>query len=491
MEYLFINNPSEVDWGLAKDLNLKDDLCIVQDNLRPQLDLTKIESAFMADVAHAGLHFYKPGTFKKLSLATLNWFFLSPAPNTRTNAWMASFHVMVLKRGVLEKLNLEVKYNTAHFLAADLAFQVLRSGGLVVHQPDLIQQVNVLHNGQLTVDSTDLRRFILRFFGKRAALIAFPLSWFSILKSKDRRINYELNSDSHHLLLQHKNKTITSYSAVIPTINRYAYLKKAIYSLLQKDHPPAEIIVVDQTPERDRVAGYYDEFKAMPVKVFFIETAGQSTARNYAVHRVTSEWILFFDDDSETWADMVKEHIYLLEHSLADVSTGISLAPWKDKSHIPDFINYYHIASVLDTGNCMMRKSLVEEAGLFDLAFDKGSGADDNLGKRLFLKGAVIVFNPKAIRTHHKAPMGGLRTHGAWWKNKGTYFGPFPLPTESYDFMRFYPRAFYLRLCMYRLITSYRRSGLAMNIINTILFPVKVLVSYRKAQALLKTGLRN
>jgi hypothetical protein len=137
----------------------------------------------------------------------------------------------------------------------------------------------------------------------------------------------------------------------------------------------------------------------------------------------------------------------------------------------------------------MMRKRLVEEAGWFDLAFDKGSGADDNLGKRLYLRGAKIVFNPKAIRTHHKAPMGGLRTHGAWWKNKGTYFGPFPLPTESYDFLRFYPREFYTRLCLYRLVTSYRRSGFAMNMINTILFPVKVMASYRKAKTLLAMGL--
>lgn len=275
-----------------------------------------------------------------------------------------------------------------------------------------------------------------------------------------------------------------------PTLNRYAYLKKAIYSLLNNPVPPSEIVVVDQSPENTRPADYYDEFDPRVVKVHFLKQAGQSTARNYAIRQSNQDWIYFFDDDSEAWEDTIVEHIRLLEYSVADVSTGVSLAPWKDRSYIGDEISFYHVASVLDTGNCMMRRSLVEQVGLFDPAFDKGSGADDNLGKRLFLSGACIVFNPSAIRTHHKAPMGGLRQHGAWWKNKGTYFGPFPLPTDSYDFARFYPRRYYLRLCLFRLISSYRGSGFAMNVVNTLLFPLKVWISYRKSLKLLRIGIR-
>lgn len=489
MEYLYTDKPESLDWQSAQDLNKKDDLCIAKSDLRNLLNLPLIANGFAEDLVHAGLYFYETSCFQKLSLAALNWFFLFPQPDAESTSWMASMHVLILKKGLLQKLDLRVQYNTTDLLAADLAFQVLRSGGWAAHRPDLVMKADALPRHQQQIESADLRTFILRFFGRREALLAFPFKTYSIVNSTTPKIQIRQIFDRHHLLSSEKQKSIDAYSAVIPTINRYAYLKKAIYSLLQNDDPPAEVIVVDQTPEPDRIHGYYDEFADKPVKVFFLTTAGQSTARNYAVKQATCEWILFFDDDSETWVDMIQEHRYLLEHSRADVSTGISLAPWKDKSFIPDFINFYHIASVLDTGNCMMRKRLVEEVGWFDLAFDKGSGADDNLGKRLYLRGAKIVFNPKAIRTHHKAPMGGLRTHGAWWKNKGTYFGPFPLPTESYDFLSFYPPEFYIRLCLYRLVTSYRRSGIAMNMINTILFPVKVMVSYRRAKTLLTIGL--
>jgi hypothetical protein len=123
---------------------------------------------------------------------------------------------------------------------------------------------------------------------------------------------------------------------------------------------------------------------------------------------------------------------------------------------------------------------------MFDLAFDRGSGADDNLGKRLYMKGNIIVFNPYAIRTHHKASTGGLRQHGAWWRNKGTLWGPFPLPTESYNFITFYPNSSYVKLCFYKLITSYRRSGILQSLVNTLLFPWKVFQSYRKASVLLR-----
>jgi len=489
MEYLFTDKPESLDWQTTQDLNKNDDLCIAKSDLRNHLNLPLIANGFAEDLVHAGLFFYETSSFQKLSLAALNWFFLFPQSDAQSTSWMASMHVLILKKGLLQKLDLGVQYNTTDLLAADLAFQVLRSGGWAAHRPDLVMNTDALPHHQQQIASDDLGTFILRFFGRREALLAFPFKTYSIVNSATPKIQLRKVFDHRHLLSPEKQKTIDAYSAVIPTINRYAYLKKAIYSLLQNDHPPAEVIVVDQTPEPDRIRGYYDEFSEKPVKVFFLTTAGQSTARNHAVKQATCEWILFFDDDSEAWPDMIREHCDLLEHSQADVSTGISLAPWKDRSFIPDSINFYHIASVLDTGNCMMRKRLVEEAGWFDLAFDKGSGADDNLGKRLYLRGAKIVFNPKAIRTHHKAPMGGLRTHGAWWKNKGTYFGPFPLPTESYDFLRFYPREFYTRLCLYRLVTSYRRSGFAMNMINTILFPVKVMASYRKAKTLLAMGL--
>lgn len=487
MEFLFIDSRDSINWLEVKRFNALDDICICDATLRPLLNLSRITAGLPEDVIHAGLFFYHPRAFDRMLLASLNWFFMRPSEQVKSTSLMASLHLLILKKGVLDRLEINTSYTMKDLIAADISLQVLRNGGLVANDPSVFLKEPELPKSKLRVDKVDQIRFIARFFGKRLSLFAFPLSLGSVLSAGPK---IQIQKGRFGLTKGKKLKEVARYSAVIPTINRYAYLKKAIYSLLNNPVPPSEIVVVDQSPENTRPLDYYDEFDPRLVKVHFLKQAGQSTARNYAVRQSNEDWIYFFDDDSEAWEDTIVEHIRLLEYSVADVSTGVSLAPWKDRSYIGDEISFYHVASVLDTGNCMMRRSLVEQVGLFDPAFDKGSGADDNLGKRLFLSGACIVFNPSAIRTHHKAPMGGLRQHGAWWKNKGTYFGPFPLPTDSYDFARFYPRRYYLRLCLFRLISSYRRSGLAMNVVNTLLFPLKVWISYRKSLKLLRIGIR-
>ncbi len=65
------------------------------------------------------------------------------------------------------------------------------------------------------------------------------------------------------------------------------------------------------------------------------------------------------------------------------------------------------------TNNTMLRRSALERSGLFDLAFDRGSRADHDLGMRLHLAGAALVYDPDVEVYHHHAPIGGLRTHGA------------------------------------------------------------------------------
>lgn len=484
MEYLYIDNTDRINWQDLTERNRHSELCIVDSGLRHCLNEVRIKQGFREDIVHAGLYFHAPKAFQRISLGALVWFFLRPEQDVKSTSWMASAHLLLLKQGVLSKVQVNTTYSSSQMIVADLAFQVLRGGGLVAHDPNVLASYPSRQYTTL-VSNSDLRLFLLRHFGLRACLASFPFS-LGVISQSNKEKKMTPSSLGFCLLDKIKHKSISAYSAVIPTLNRYAYLRKAINSLLENSRPPAEIIVVDQTPVASRESGYYDEFDPAVVKVFYLNKAGQSTARNHALRQTAHNWILFWDDDSEAWDDMIIEHIRLLEYSVADVSTGVSLAPWKDKSYISKEIDFYQIMAVLDTGNCMMHRSLVENAGMFDPAFDKGSGADDNLGKRIFLKGGCIVFNPKAIRMHHKAPMGGLRTHGAWWKNKGTYLGPFPLPTESYDFLKFYPKRYYLRLCLYRLITSYRRSSIGMNILNTFFFPLKVLASYRRAKTLLQ-----
>jgi GT2 family glycosyltransferase len=485
MEYLIINKDDVFDWLRVIEINEKDSICIVDHSVKNFIQQSEVDASSSDDITHAGLLFYESHSFRSCSLASVNWHFLNPDSQTKVTSWKATAHVIIFRKGILASLEVCKEYSQIHIQAADLAYQALTRGSTVFHNPKLIKPY-VYKPCKVQAGRHDEIRFVVRNLGRKNLLVISPFAFITsvFLNVTPRSVLMPLTRTN--LTHADRQKWIESYSAIIPTINRYEYLSKAIHSLLNNIRPPAEIIVIDQTPLDKRIPGYYDEFSDAPVKVIFIEKAGQCTARNRAVQEASYEWLLLFDDDSEAWPEMMTEHIRLLEHSTAHISTGVSLAPWKDRSYIRAAISFYHVSAVMDTGNCFIRKKAIEDVGMFDLAFDRGSGADDNLGKRLYLKGNTIVFNPHAIRTHYKASTGGLRQHGAWWKNKGTLWGPLPLPTESYNFLTFYPRNYYLRLCLYKLITSYRRSGKGQSIVNTILFPWKVFQSYRKALLLLR-----
>ena len=62
----------------------------------------------------------------------------------------------------------------------------------------------------------------------------------------------------------------------------------------------------------------------------------------------------------------------------------------------------------------------MNQTGLFDTAFDKGMRADRDLGIRLYLMGFLILLDPSIVVLHHRAKVGGLRTHN---QRKITFFG--------------------------------------------------------------------
>jgi GT2 family glycosyltransferase len=314
---------------------------------------------------------------------------------------------------------------------------------------------------------------------KRASLIPAPAK-------------VSLESTEVRLLANEKRQAVTSVTAVIPTLNRYDYLPKAIDSLLNQSPPPQQIIVVDQTTVEQRQLDLYVQYEDEPVEVIFLDQAGQSLARNAALRAAKSEWILFFDDDSVAWEGLIAEHIKTIECSGAQASTGVSLAPWKNKSHIPQGFQHYHLTNVLDTGNSLVQRAAIYHVGGLDRAFDKGSGADNDLGTRLHIGGYEIVFNPQAIRTHHKALKGGLRTHGAWWRQKSETWAPFPPPTQVYTVRQFYPKTHWIALYLLFYFRARRHHSVSAMLWLWLALPWKLAQALRVANQL-KTnyGLKN
>jgi len=95
---------------------------------------------------------------------------------------------------------------------------------------------------------------------------------------------------------------IAPISAVIPTRNRAAALARMLESLVRQEVLPAELIVVDASPD-SRTQDVVTAFAADPAhggcRAVWLkaERAGAATQRNQGVARATQPIVAFFDDD--------------------------------------------------------------------------------------------------------------------------------------------------------------------------------------------------
>ena len=200
-------------------------------------------------------------------------------------------------------------------------------------------------------------------------------------------------------------------SVLIPTLRRYPYLRTLLGQLRVQTLPPLEIMVIDQTPEKLRDPDLLRDFDDLPIRYFTMDQAGQCTSRNLGIKEAKGDFILFIDDDDEIEPDLIEKHLVSLHHFGINISNGV--ANQVDVENQPADLDVVYISSVFPTNNSMVRKSVLEKSGLFDLAYDHGQRADHDLGMRLYLAGEMLVLNPDIQVLHHHAPVGGLRQHKA------------------------------------------------------------------------------
>ena len=112
-------------------------------------------------------------------------------------------------------------------------------------------------------------------------------------------------------------------SIIIPTFNRYEYLKDVLTDLENQDYKNLEIIIVDQTDNPDK--GILQKYSLNLISIFQ-EGKGQWLARNEAIRKATGNYLLFFDDDSRVSSDWISQHLKGLEFFNADISAGVSIS---------------------------------------------------------------------------------------------------------------------------------------------------------------------
>ena len=223
-------------------------------------------------------------------------------------------------------------------------------------------------------------------------------------------------------------------SIIIPTLNRYKYLKDVLKDLEQQDYTNFEVIVIDQSvPFKSEFYKGYE----LNIKAEYQEEKALWLARNSAIKQSKGDYILLFDDDSRIKKDWITQHLKTLNFFNADVSSGVSISKLGDK--VPVHYAYFKISDQLDTGNVLLKKDIFKDIGLFDRQFEKQRMGDGEFGLRTLLNGYKNISNPYAKRLHLKVGSGGLREMGSWdaFRTKNL-FQPRPIPSVLYFYRRYF-----------------------------------------------------
>jgi GT2 family glycosyltransferase len=220
-------------------------------------------------------------------------------------------------------------------------------------------------------------------------------------------------------------------TVAVCTYQRPAELSRALGSLVRQDPAAAELLVVDNGPDRsalDLVAREYPGVRAVAEPI-----PGLDFARNRALAAASHDIVLFLDDDAVAqpgWVEAASRP--LLEDALVGVTTGrvepLSLesagqklfeanggfSRGEQRIRLPaDTDKLLHgrkaplIAWAVSVGSgCSLavRRDLVQRLGGFDPALDLGpalpGGGDHDIMWRVLLSGYDVVYEPRAVALH-------------------------------------------------------------------------------------------
>jgi len=171
---------------------------------------------------------------------------------------------------------------------------------------------------------------------------------------------------------------MTCVSIIIPTFNRASKVARAISSVLSQTISDYEIIVVDDG-STDRTSLALTSFGSHIRVITHFEQLGVSAARNTGVKSTRSPFIAFLDSDDYWLPEKLAVQLsFFLEHPEAVacqtqekwIRNGLLVNP--KKKHLKpsgDIFSQSLKLCLVSPSAVMLKRSLMEEVGLFDETF--------------------------------------------------------------------------------------------------------------------------
>lgn len=224
-------------------------------------------------------------------------------------------------------------------------------------------------------------------------------------------------------------------SVIISTRERPRFLQDCLNALLQSEREPHEVLVVDQSLGQDTgeiVRGLMQRYPGL----LYLKDPGEgaSRAKNLAIRSSQGELLAFTDDDclvSPAWVLRASQEFERKEglaaligkvvkgHSLADLSNGLAgnrprrrgLLETLRGSPQGDGDHPWEVVGKADPwrlgpsgGNFFIRRTVLEQVGLFDESLGPGSSfrsaEDADLVYRVLKAGGTIQYHPGVQIVH-------------------------------------------------------------------------------------------
>lgn len=401
-------------------------------------------------------------------------------------------------------LDEDLEYVTAEARIRDFGWRAFQLGYIApTAQPglDIWQQVKLPVVDEYRFISKNFSRFwVLYVLIVRLLTLKNPLKEIPAFL-KTRSVSRESYANRHFQYADYENfeselvKANPLVSVIIPTLNRYEYLKDVFKDLEQQTYTHFEVIVVDQTDafQEDFYKGWN-----LRLKYWKQEEKALWKARNEAIKQSKGEYILLYDDDSRVDPDWIEQHLKALEYYQADLSSGVSISVVG--AEVPEHYRFFRWSEQLDTGNVLIKKEVFYSIGLFDRQFEKQRMGDGEFGLRAYLNGFKNISNPLAKRLHLKVAQGGLRQMGSWdaWRPK-KLLAPRPVPSVLYLSRSYFGTKKALLWIIPSILPSiipYKfKNSKVLKLLSLLLFPVllplvtlQVVMSWRQASEKIKQG---
>ena len=492
---LVLTGAGVVHWGLGKVLGSYSDIGALSGLRSNALDV-EVDAIFFwnpalgqppegtilellrspSDLWHAGLLCGMGPLPRLLDYVSPTWMLNCNAPsNIESTSWRISFQACLVRRSVVARMGLvRADFETLDAAGLEWGHRLQAAGVLMRHVPQLMgSSPPRASSPSAALPFQDELNFIYLRHGRKWAgwavvrsLMNFRIGPIAVAKawrhavsakpsdspkvywptSEGRRFPSTIGSsfDLTGSRLSSGNSELPKVTVLIPTVDRYPYVRTLLEQLRKQTVPPCEIILIDQTHRSVRDLSIAADFADLPLKVIVQDEAGQCSSRNAGLEIMQGDYVLFIDDDDEVDPDLIERHLVTMAEYDVDSCSGVSNEVGAE--NFQPKAGLLCISDVFPTNNTLVKRSALEKSGLFDLAYNRGQRADGDLGMRVYLSGAKMVLNTDISVLHHHAPSGGLRKHKARVvtyasSRKNLFHRNLPSATEIYLGKRYFTPA--------------------------------------------------